>query len=407
MNITTLSRQISAIDRTLGQSASKAVNTLLTARNWLIGFHIVEYEHDGQDRAAYGESITKELAKRLDTKGLSARNLWLFRQFFLTYPQIGHALVDRLPDLARIVQTPSALSATDVKSEECDTVPAADALSASAPSSVPSKIVQTPSALFGNSRHWQNCISALPEIHVPGPKLLSKLSFSHLSLILSIEDPLKRAFYEIEAIKGTWSVRELKRQIASLFYERSGMSADPAVLAKLTRDSIAPPSEPRHLTKDLYTFEFLGIPHHHAVEESDLETALLDHLQDFLIELGHGFCLEARQKRILLGDEYFFVDLVFYHRLLKCHVLIELKVGEFSHENAGQLNAYLNYYRAEVMAADDNPPVGLLLVAEKNNPLVEYAIAGMDENLFVKKYLLQLPDKATLKNFINRELNTL
>jgi len=140
------------------------------------------------------------------------------------------------------------------------------------------------------------------------------------------------------------------------------------------------------------------------VEESDLETALLDHLQEFMMEMGHGFCLEARQKKILIGDEYFFVDLVFYHRILKCHVLVELKVEDFNHHNIGQLNTYVNYYKAEVMQTDDNPTVGILLVTQKNNALVEYATAGMDNQLFVSKYLVELPKKEELEEFIVNEM---
>ncbi|MFT6241046.1 MAG: putative nuclease of restriction endonuclease-like (RecB) superfamily [Akkermansiaceae bacterium] len=184
------------------------------------------------------------------------------------------------------------------------------------------------------------------------------------------------------------------------------MSASPEALSQLTQEKTEPQTT-SHLPKDLYTFEFLGLPNHLAVEESDLETSLLDHLHSFLLEFGHGFCFEARQKRILIGEEYFFVDLVLYHRILKCHVLIELKVGAFSHENAGQLNTYLNDYRAEISEDSDNPPIGILLVADKNKALVEYATAGMDQNLFVRKYLLQLPSKEVLTSFIQRELEIL
>jgi hypothetical protein len=143
------------------------------------------------------------------------------------------------------------------------------------------------------------------------------------------------------------------------------------------------------------------------VEEKVLETALLDNLQHFFMELGHGFCLEARQKRIVIGDEYFFIDLVFYHRLLRCHVLIDLKVEEFNHINAGQLNTYINYYKKEVQQPGENAPIGILLVTNKNDALVEYATAGMDEKLFVRNYMLQLPGKDQLESFIKQELKTL
>jgi predicted nuclease of restriction endonuclease-like (RecB) superfamily len=207
----------------------------------------------------------------------------------------------------------------------------------------------------------------------------------------------------MECIKGTWSVRELKRQINSLYFERMGMSKKPELLSQLTQQEIVPQT-PNEIVKSVYAFEFLGLNAKDAVEESDLETALLDQLQHFMLEMGHGFCLEARQRKILIGDEYFFVDLVFYHRILKCHVLVELKVEDFNHHNVGQLNTYVNYYKAEVMQPDDNPTVGILLVTQKNNALVEYATAGMDNQLFVSKYLLELPKKEELAAFIQKEI---
>jgi predicted nuclease of restriction endonuclease-like (RecB) superfamily len=244
---------------------------------------------------------------------------------------------------------------------------------------------------------------AKSDLFVPAEKLLNKLSYSHLVELIKIQDNLKRTFYEIECIKGTWSVRELKRQINSLYFERMGMSKKPELLSQLTQQKIVPQT-PHEIVKSVYAFEFLGLNAKDAVEESDVETALLDQLQYFMMEMGHGFCLEARQKKILIGDEYFFVDLVFYHRILKCHVLVELKVEDFNHHNIGQLNTYINYYKAEVMQPDDNPTVGILLVTQKNSALVEYATAGMDNNLFVSKYLLQLPKKEELAAFIQKEL---
>ncbi len=240
---------------------------------------------------------------------------------------------------------------------------------------------------------------------VPVEKLLEKLSYTHIEQLLPLDTAIKRTFYEIECIKGAWSVRDLKRQINSLYFERSGMSLKPELLSEITQKNSAPAS-PSEIIKSVYAFEFLGLKTKDAVEENDLETALLDQLQHFMMEMGHGFCLEARQKKILIGDEYFFVDLVFYHRILKCHVLIELKVEDFNHHNIGQLNTYVNYYKAEVMQADDNPTVGILLVTQKNNALVEYATAGMDNQLFVSKYLLELPKKEELERFIQKEMET-
>jgi len=404
MQLTNLSQHIDQLDHSFGQAAAKAVNSLLTARNWLIGFYIVEYEHNGQDRAEYGKSLTKELAKRLDTKGLSARNLWLYRQFFLTYPQIGTALLESPLFQNRIVHSPSALLENNERQNDAGIVCSPNTLFINNTENNDLEIVHTPYALLRSSLIWKDLLENMDKVHSKGERLLEKLSFSHLKLMIPFEDYLKRAFYEVECIKGTWSVRELKRQISTLYFERSALSKDPEALSKLTQDKTPYTPDPRHIAKDLYTFEFLGLPEHLAVEESDLETALLTHLQEFLFELGHGFCLEARQKRILIGNEYYFIDLVFYHRILKCHVLIELKIGDFSHENAGQLNTYLNYYKAEVVEKGDNPPIGLLLVADKNTPLVEYAIAGMDEQLFVKKYLVNLPKPKDLENFIIQQL---
>ena len=172
--------------------------------------------------------------------------------------------------------------------------------------------------------------------------------------------------------------------------------SDTALLAEL--------QTPRHVIRDPYVFEFLGIKAKEVLSESDLEDQLLDNLQEFLLELGQGFCFEARQKRILIGDTQFYIDLVFYHRVLKCHVLIELKLAEFNHENIGQLNTYVSWYRKNEMREGDNPPIGILLCTGKDSTLVEYAIAGLDNSLFVSKYLLELPSKEEMQAFLERYL---
>ena len=220
---------------------------------------------------------------------------------------------------------------------------------------------------------------------------------------MDIDDDIKRLFYEVECIRGNWSVRELKRQIGSLYYERSGLSKDKKKLAELAQ-SEAEAAEPKLVIRDPYIFEFLGLKPKEVMSESHLEDQLLDKLQEFLLEMGHGFCFEARQKRILIGDEYFFVDLVFYHRILKCHVLLELKLEEFSQGNIGQLNTYVSWYRKNMLAQGDNPPIGILLCTGKNHALAEYALAGMDNNLFVSKYLLALPKKEDMQRFIEEQM---
>lgn len=175
---------------------------------------------------------------------------------------------------------------------------------------------------------------------VPADKLIQKLSFSHFVELLQIDDFVKRTFYEVECIKGTWDVRELRRQINSLYYERSGLSQKPELLSSIVQSAIMKP-DTIDTIKSPYTFELLGLKSQDVVYESTLEQALIDHLEEFMLELGHGFCFEAKQKRIIIGDRYYFCDLVFYNRVLKCHVLVELKVGEFAYEHIGQLKTYL------------------------------------------------------------------
>ena len=372
LNFESLVAEIEQTHSHFQQQAVKAVNISLTIRNYLIGFYIVEFEQKGEDRATYGSKLLDSLAAKLSIKGLVSAEISRCRQFYFCYPQILGALTQEFKNLVpqHILGTLSQDSNMGVESSMM--------------------VSSTPKATKSN-------------LYVPGEKLLSKLSFSHLVELIKIQDHLKRTFYEIECIKGTWSVRELKRQINSLYFERSGMSAKPELLSELTQQK-AETASPTDIVKSLYAFEFLGLKTKDALEESDLETALLDHLQDFMMEMGHGFCLDARQKKILIGDEYFFIDLVFYHRILKCHVLVELKIEDFKHHQIGQLNTYVNYYKATEMQTDDNPTVGILLVTNKNNALVEFATAGIDNHLFVSKYLLELPKKEQLEAFINNEL---
>ncbi len=372
MKFTDLIRSITSIHSNLSQQTARAVNTALTIRNWLIGGYIFEYEQKGEDRAEYGSELLQNLAvqlKETNIKGLSYTNLNLFRQLYLTYPQILQTLSEDLINHP-IIQT---------LSEESGQI------------NINKK--SFPSA--------ENRQKKLPEYSLKGDSIISCLSYSHLVQLLNISDPLKRTFYEIEAINGTWSLREMRRQISTLYYERSGISSNKNKLRKIQNRN----SEkllPAEIIKNPYSFEFLGIPAKDVVEEKDFEKFLINNLQHFILELGHGFCFEARQKRILIGDEYFFIDLVFYHRILKCHVLIELKVDEFKHENAGQLNAYINYFNDKVKQPSDNPAVGLLLCTGGNETLVQYATAGMDENLFVRKYLIELPSEEDIKRFIDR-----
>lgn len=350
-------------------SAVKAINRMQTMRNWLIGYYIVEFEQHGKDRAEYGTQLLKKLEERVDRKGLTRNTFQSSRNFYRMYPQMIENFKNKNRPTVSCKSTEHAIS------------PLLEG------SSKPTDVI---------------CTTLSCKFVTPGETLVSKLSFSHINEIMKIDDPLARYFYEQECIKCTWSVRELRRQISTNLYVRAGISANPEKLLSL-------PSVQGHDSAELqirqpFTFEFLGLKAQEVVDEHDLEDALISHLQEFILELGKGFCLEARQKRIIIDDEYYYPDLVFYNRILHCGVIIELKNEEFSYENFGQLNAYVSHYRENEMQPGDNPPIGILLCTRKGKKMVEYALAGMDNNLFVSTYMLQLPDKKTLEDFLLKQL---
>lgn len=350
-------------------SAVKAINRMQTMRNWLIGYYIVEFEQHGKDRAEYGTQLLKKLEERVDRKGVNVTLLQMSRNFYKLYPQMVNLFVPN-----QKYSTASNISESSVQ------------LKSNSSNNETNLICATVSHKFQTS----------PEL------MISRLSFSHLREIMTLDDPLARYFYEQECIKCTWSVRELRRQISTNLYVRAGISANPEKLLSL-------PSVQGHDSAELqirqpFTFEFLGLKAQEVVDEHDLEDALISHLQEFILELGKGFCFEARQKRIIIDDEYYYPDLVFYNRILHCGVIIELKNEEFSYENFGQLNAYVSHYRENEMRPGDNPPIGILLCTRKGKKMVEYALAGMDNNLFVSTYMLQLPDKKTLEEFLLKQL---
>jgi predicted nuclease of restriction endonuclease-like (RecB) superfamily len=232
-------------------------------------------------------------------------------------------------------------------------------------------------------------------------KLINQLSFTHIIELLKADTPLKRSFYEMEAIKNGWSVRELQRAMNSMLYERTGLSANKqAVIDKQVNQERLSPED---VFRNPYILEFLGLKEETEYSESQLEQAIIDHLQTFLLELGKGFCFEARQKRITFDNKHYRIDLVFYHRVLRCNVLIDLKLGEFSHADAGQMNVYLNYYRENETHEGDNPPIGIILCASKNENLVKYATTGLPQKVFVNKYMLNLPQEAELQKIIEEE----
>ena len=343
-----------------------------TMRNWLIGYYIVEFEQHGKDRAEYGTQLLKKLEERVNRKGLNVTLFKNSRNFYTHYPQVAENLAPTIcPTLSdEFVKRYNSLPAQ----YDCS----ADKMS----------LEKSPTLSH--------------QFKTSGKKIISSLSFSHIVELLTVDDPLARYFYEQECIKCTWSVRELRRQISTNLYFRTGVSANPEKMLSLPsmqgHDSVA------LQIRQPFTFEFLGLNAQDIVDEHDLENALISHLQEFILEMGKGFCFEARQKRIIIDDEYYYPDLVFYNRILHCSVIIELKNEEFSHENLGQLNAYVSYYKENEMQPGDNPPVGILLCTRKGKKMVEYALAGMDNQLFVSTYMLQLPDRKTLEDFLLKQL---
>lgn len=353
-------------------TAVKAINRMQTMRNWLYGYYIIEFEQHGKDRAEYGTQLLKRLEERVNRKGLTETLFKNSRKFYRLYPQ----MVENIIGVISPTVSDKLLESKDA-SGLCDTQ-------------------------MTENEHVEKSPTVSDGFRTTGQMIISRLSFSHIVEIMTVDDPLARYFYEQECIKCTWSVRELRRQISTNLYVRTGISSNPEKMLSL-------PSLQGHDNNELqirqpFTFEFLGLKANEVVDEKDIENALIDHLQDFLLELGKGFCFESRQKRIIIDDEYYYPDLVFYNRILHCGVIIELKDEEFSHQNLGQLNAYVSHYKEHEMQPGDNPPIGILLCTRKGQKMVEYALAGMDNQLFVSTYMLQLPDKKTLEDFLLKQL---
>ena len=358
-----LTQCISTLHSTLQTSAVNAVNRFATIRNWLIGRYIVEYEQCGNDRAQYGAKLLPNIVVRVKIKGINATLLANARNFYLDYPQMNEVVAPIFPML----------------SEKLKNHPLPIGLS-----------LISPDTIFP---------TASEKFKTPAKTLISNLSFSHIVELLTVDDPLVRFFYEFECMRNVWSVKELRRQISTNLHIRIGLSKSPELAMRKLLEITERQNSVLQI-KDPLALEFLGLNAGEYITESDLENSLIIHLQEFMLELGKGFCFEARQKRMIIDDRYYFADLVFYNRLLHCNVVIELKNDEFKHEYLSQLNAYVSYYRANEMQPGDNPPVGILLCTRKGKQMVEYALAGMDNSLFVSTYQLCLPDKKQLEQFL-------
>ena len=357
----TVYRDASRIVDVARSAAVRSVNAAMTAAYWMIGQRIVEFEQSGAERAAYGAALLGRLAADLSRRfgrGFSRQNLQQMRQFYLAFR----------------------------KDQICQT---ASGISANAP---PERICQTVSGKFE---------TASPEARIAALREVFPLPWSAYVKLLAVKNVRARSFYEAEALRGGWSVRQLDRQIGTQFYERTALSKNKAAMLtkgqeKQDDDTVLPEAA----IKDPFVLEFLDLKDEYS--ESDLEDALLGRLQTFLLELGSDFCFVGRQRRLRVGNEWYRVDLLFFHRRLRCLVIIDLKVGRFTHADAGQMHLYLNYAREHWVQADENPPVGLILCAQKDDAVVKYALEGLPNKVLAAEYRTTLPDEETLAAEIAR-----
>ena len=360
-----LVKEIRDLVQSARRAASRNVNTLQVATNFEIGRRIVEHEQQGNRRAEYGERIVRELALRLTEElgpGFSKRNLEYMRRFYLEYHET-------IPIISQNVSGQSpAKSQTEIS------------------------IVQTLSAqLPAQSRTETPIGQTLSDLFTPR----FTLSWSHYVFLMNIDNRDERRFYEIESGQNQWSLSELKRQFNSGIYERLALSRDKKGVKTLA-DKGQIIGNPQDVLKDPYVLEFLGLDENTHYSESDLESAIIDKLETFLLELGKGFLFESRQKRFTFDADHFFVDLVFYNRILRCYVLIDLKIGKLTHENLGQMQMYVNYYDRVVKLNDENPTIGMILCKTKNDALVRLTLPE-NANIYASQYQLYLPSKEELK----------
>ena len=347
------------------RAAARSVNAVMTATYWAVGQRIVTFEQGGQERAAYGEALIERLSADLSARfgrGFSKQNLWQMRAFHLAWPaqQISQTLPAKSP-APPILQTLSGESV------------------------VP-----------GNLQIASGESPDLPTLGQAFP-----LPWSAYVRLLSVKNPQARAFYETEALRGGWTISQLNRQIGSQFYERTALSINKA--AMLEKGELAKPGDtitPEQAIKDPFVLEFLNLKDEYS--ESDLEDALIQHLADFLLELGDDFSFVGRQRRLRIDDSWFRVDLLFFHRQLKCLVVIDLKVGKFGYADAGQMHLYLNYAREHWMKPGENPPVGLILCAEKGAAEAHYALEGLSNKVLAAEYQMVLPDEKLLADELDK-----
>ena len=397
-----LVEHIQGVGEVLRQDAHVVINRNITSRAWLTGYYIVEYEQHGKDRAKYGENLIQNLSKSLGGKSYSATNLRSYRLFYLFYPELRHVVAKYLYERfgqygSHVVHRHNVLDSiqqsliAELQNSENQQSPTAGLASH-----------KSQLLVKGTSPDGFAIILEDGSVKAEPQMLFDRLSFTHIVQLLHIDEPLQREFYAIETMRAPWSVRELQRQIDTNYYTRSGWSEKPELLSQRLNATAERPSF-RQDVKSPYFFEFLGLSAKDAISEDDLERAIVSHLKEFIMEMGMGFCLEDEQKRLLIDDRYYKVDLVFYHRILKCHCIVELKAHRLDYADVAQLNMYMEYYRKHYMQPDDNPPVGLLLCTEYGQEMVEYLAPFTDPQLFVARYELQLPSKEKIKDFLMQE----
>jgi len=352
-------------------SVVRTVNTHMVVAYWLIGREIVQEEQGGQRRAGYGDTLLEDLSRRLTErygKGYSTPNLRNFREFYHVYSnrisEIRHAVRGELPAPAN--HEPNGLQST------------------------PGEF----------ARH---CLAnSEQKLRKAASGFAPELSWTHYALLMRVENEPARSFYEIEAARERWSSRDLERQINSLLFERLLKSRNKKGVMALARKG-SQPQRPVDILKDPFVLEFLNLPESHHLVESRLEQALVDHMRQFLLELGCGFAFVARQQRLTLDGDHFYVDLVFYHTRLKCYVLVDLKVGKLTQQDLGQMQLYVNYYDRDVCAKDDNPTVGLILCTDRNDAMVRYTLPVGQKQIFAARYRVALPTEKELVTFLRRD----
>ena len=392
---TSIYHRIRRILESARANVARSVNTTQVVANWLVGREIVEEEQRGKKRAGYGEQLLQDLSSRLRAQfgtGYSVDNLEMFRRFFLGYSSL---LADTKSDaLRRILPSLPIFHGARLESgsETAGEIHHARRVKSDAARRKSSITAPTEIGYALRSQSWK-----------PG-QLHPNLSWTHDRTLLRVDKPEARSFYEIESLKSNWAARELERQKNSLPYERLALSKDKKGLMKLATKGHAV-QHPADVFKDPVVIEFLGLPESPRLVETDLEQALINNLQSFLLELGKGFAFVARQERLTLDGGHFYIDLVFYHTVLKCYVIIDLKTGKLTHQDLGQLQLYVNYYDRERRTEGDNPTLGLILCADKNDAVVKYTLGPeQKQKIFASRYKLHVPTEAELKAEMRRAL---